>query len=155
MNKVYALKSKQSELRNETAYLMPGNELQLTSSFMQARKFFSFDDAQVTAQKIGGMEVVELEFTREQIVQKRDECLLQANKEFWQELLNQTKISVIEFYTCSKTNGHTSARIFVTIDGDQLVNVGSCNNHSFRVLYRVEVSGAKLKELGGISKKGY
>jgi hypothetical protein len=68
---------------------------------------------------------------------------------------NTNPISVIEFYTWSKTNGNTSARIFVTIDGDQLVNVGSCDNHSFRVLYRVEVTKAKLKELGGISKKGY
>jgi hypothetical protein len=68
---------------------------------------------------------------------------------------NQTKISVIEFYTWSKTNGHTSARIFITIDEGQLVNIGAFDSIRFRVLCRVEVTKAKFKELGGVSKKGY
>ena len=88
MNKAYALQSRQSELRGFTAYLMAGNILQLTSSAMQARKFFNFDDAVAEAQKIGGMKVVELNFTRKQIVQLRDGCESPANKKFWQEILN-------------------------------------------------------------------
>jgi hypothetical protein len=88
MNKIYALESRHSASQGVTRYLMPGNRHQLTSSTMQARKFFSFDDACAAAQEIGGMKVVELNFTAEQIVQMRDGCLLQANKEFWQEMLN-------------------------------------------------------------------
>lgn len=64
-------------------------------------------------------------------------------------------IPVIEFYTWSKTNGHTSARIYVTINEGQLVNIGAYDSVRFRVLCRVEVTKAKYKELGGISKKGY
>lgn len=69
-------------------------------------------------------------------------------------------IPVIEFYTWSKTNGHTSSRMYITIDGGfvnggQLVNVGSCDNLAFRVLTRVEVTKAKMKELGAIAKRGY
>jgi hypothetical protein len=67
---------------------MPGNRHQLTSSTMQARKFFSFDDAVAEAQKIGGMKVVELNFTGDQIVQLRDRCLAQSSKKFWQEILD-------------------------------------------------------------------
>ena len=69
---------------------------------------------------------------------------------------NQTnKISVIEFYTWSKTNGNTTSRIYVTIDEGQLVNIGSYDSVRFRVLCRVEVTKAKIKELGAIAKKGY
>jgi hypothetical protein len=50
--------------------------------------------------------------------------------------------------------------MYITIDGGfvnggQLVNVGSCDNLTFRVLTRVEVTKAKMKELGAIAKRGY
>ena len=64
-------------------------------------------------------------------------------------------VPVIEFYTWSKTNGNTSARIYITIDEGQLVNIGSYDSVRFRVLCRVEVTKAKIKELGAIAKKGY
>jgi len=55
---------------------------------MHARKFFGFDDACAAAQKIGGMKVVELNLTGNQIVQMRDSCLAQSSKKFWQEILD-------------------------------------------------------------------
>ena len=88
MNKIYALKSRHSASQGVTRYLMHGNRHQLTSSIMQAQKFFSFDDACAMAQEIGGMKVVELNFTEKQIVQIRDSCLAQSSKKFWQEMLD-------------------------------------------------------------------
>ena len=64
-------------------------------------------------------------------------------------------VPVIEFYTWSKTNGNTSARIYITIDEGQLVNIGSYDSVRFRILTRIEVTKVKIKELGAIAKKGY
>ena len=65
------------------------------------------------------------------------------------------RISVIKFYTWSKTKGHTTASVYITIDGGQLVNMGHGQHSGMRVEASVEVTKAKLKELGGVAKKGY
>jgi hypothetical protein len=67
---------------------------------------------------------------------------------------NRNQISVIEFYVWSKTNGNTTNRVYMTIGDGQLINLGQCDNISFRVLARVEVNKSKLKELEFIAKRG-
>ena len=66
---------------------------------------------------------------------------------------------VIEFYTWSKTNGHTS-RLYVTmiggfILGGQLAEEGFAGSVPLNILTRVEVTKAKMKELKAMTKKGY
>ncbi len=69
-------------------------------------------------------------------------------------------IPVIEFYTWSKTNGHTSSRIYVTMIGGfalggQLAEEGFAGSVPLNILTRVEVTKAKMKELEAIAKRGY
>jgi hypothetical protein len=69
-------------------------------------------------------------------------------------------IPVIEFYTWSKTNGHTSARIYVTmsggfVSGGQLAGEGFADPVPLNVLARVKVTNDKMKELKAIAKRGY
>jgi hypothetical protein len=65
---------------------------------------------------------------------------------------------VIEFYTWSKTNGHTSARLYITLNGGfvlggQFLNEGDCD--TLNILTRIEVTNAKMVELRAIAKRGY
>jgi hypothetical protein len=70
-------------------------------------------------------------------------------------------IPVIEFYTWSKTNGHTSSKIYVTMIGSMFVLPGQLAEEGFadpvplNILARVKVTKEKMKELGGIAKRGH
>jgi len=66
---------------------------------------------------------------------------------------------VIEFYTWSKTNGHTSSRIYVTMIGGfalggQLAEEGFAGSVPLNIVTRVEVTNTKMKELKA-KMKGY
>jgi hypothetical protein len=74
---------------------------------------------------------------------------------------------VIEFYTWSKTNGHTSSRLYITllvnggfVLGGQFLSEGDCDR--LNIMTRVKVTKAKMKELNAkmvelraIAKRGY
>jgi hypothetical protein len=68
---------------------------------------------------------------------------------------------VIEFYTWSKTNGHTSARLYITLNGGfalggQLAEELTIDDSKYlNIVARVEVTKAKMKELKAIAKRGY
>lgn len=74
---------------------------------------------------------------------------------------NTHGIPVIEFYTWSKTNGHTSSRIYIVMNGATFVIGGQFAREGFadpvplNVLARVKVTKAKMKELEAIAKKKY
>lgn len=72
----------------------------------------------------------------------------------------QHGIPVIEFYTWSKTNGHTSSRLYITLNanggfvlGGQFLNDVDCD--ALNIVTRVKVTKSKIKELGTIAKRGY
>lgn len=84
---------------------------------------------------------------------------ISKKKETHMEHTQSHGIPVIEFYTWSK-NGHTSARIYVTmsggfVSGGQLAGEGFADPVPLNVLARVKVTKAKMKELGAIAKRGY
>ena len=69
---------------------------------------------------------------------------------------------VIEFYTWSKTNGHTSSRLYITLNGGfilggQFLNDGDCD--TLNIVARVKVTKSKIKELAAqatpTAKRGY
>ena len=71
-------------------------------------------------------------------------------------------IRVIEFYTWSKTNGHTSSRLYITLNvnggfvvGGQLVEEDFAGSVPLNIVTRVKVTKAKMKELKVIAKRGY
>jgi len=75
---------------------------------------------------------------------------------------NTHGIPVIEFYTWSKTNGHTSSRLYITLNvnggfvvGGQLVEEDFAGSVPLNIVTRVKVTKAKMKELKVIAKRGY
>ena len=71
-------------------------------------------------------------------------------------------IPVIEFYTWSKTNGHTSSRLYITLNvnggfviGGQLVEEDFAGPVPLNIVARVKVTRSKMKELKVTAKRGY
>jgi hypothetical protein len=68
-------------------------------------------------------------------------------------------VKVVEFYTWSK-NGHTSARIYVTMDGGfvsggQFAEEGFADPIPLNVLVKIKVTKSKMRELELLYKRGY